>query len=194
MPLPELEQLLSQHLPSLRAFVRLRAGPVIRAKESASDLVQSVCRELIEGLDRFEFQAEGAFREWLYTTALRKIVDRQRYYLAQRRAVARELSLDDSATHLRDTELVRTYQQAFSPSAQLIAREALESIERAFDRLPAEHQEVLILNRFLGLSYAEIAARWGRGETAVRKVASRAAAKLLLQLGKQPPAPRAEHA
>ena len=38
-----IDSLLEQHLPRLRAFVRLRMGPEFRAKESASDLVQSSC-------------------------------------------------------------------------------------------------------------------------------------------------------
>ena len=36
----ELDELLLQFLPGLRAFVRLRTGPMIRARESSRDLVQ----------------------------------------------------------------------------------------------------------------------------------------------------------
>ena len=39
-----LEALLVQHLPGVEAYLRLRMGPLLRAKESASDLVQSLCR------------------------------------------------------------------------------------------------------------------------------------------------------
>ncbi|MCA8975247.1 MAG: hypothetical protein KDC98_11025, partial [Planctomycetes bacterium] len=41
------EELLVRHLPRLRAFVRLRSPFALRARESCSDLVQSVCREVI---------------------------------------------------------------------------------------------------------------------------------------------------
>ncbi len=47
-----IEALLAEHLPGLRAYVRLRMGPDLRAKESASDLVQSACCEILEHSDR----------------------------------------------------------------------------------------------------------------------------------------------
>ena len=50
-------------------------GPQLRAKESASDLVQSVCREVLGRLDRFQHGGEAGFRHWLYATALRKVRD-----------------------------------------------------------------------------------------------------------------------
>ncbi|MHC5066858.1 MAG: hypothetical protein ACYTG5_23125, partial [Planctomycetota bacterium] len=51
-----LDELLAGYLPSLRAFVRSRLRPELRLKESASDLVQSVCRELLTGETGFEFR------------------------------------------------------------------------------------------------------------------------------------------
>src|SRR5688500_18938106 len=41
------EAILAKHLPGLRAYVQLHMNPVLRARESASDLVQSACRELV---------------------------------------------------------------------------------------------------------------------------------------------------
>ena len=78
-------ELLALHLPGLRAWIRLRAGPVVRARESASDLAQSVCREVLDHLDRFAYGDEPGFRAWLYTTALRKIMNRHEYYAAEKR-------------------------------------------------------------------------------------------------------------
>ena len=40
------EELLARHLPGLRAYVRLRAGPLVRAREAESDVVQSACQAL----------------------------------------------------------------------------------------------------------------------------------------------------
>ena len=75
-----MDRLLERHLPALRAFVRLRAGPAVAEHESNSDLVQSVCREVLEGAGAFEYRGEAAFKSWLFTTALRKIVEKDRYY------------------------------------------------------------------------------------------------------------------
>ena len=57
------EALIERYLPELRAFVRLRAGELIRAHESRSDVVQSACREVLQHIERFRFTGEGAFRQ-----------------------------------------------------------------------------------------------------------------------------------
>ena len=60
-----LDALMVRYLPQLRAFVRLRAGPLVRVHESSSDLVQSVCREVIQNAERFRHPSESAFKQWL---------------------------------------------------------------------------------------------------------------------------------
>jgi DNA-directed RNA polymerase specialized sigma24 family protein len=77
------EQLLVQHLPGLRAWLRLRMGPGLRARETPDDLVQSVAREVLLGLDGFEWRGEAAFRHWLYLKAQRKLVDKARFVGAE---------------------------------------------------------------------------------------------------------------
>ena len=84
-----LDALLQHHLPRLRAFVRMRCNGAVRRQESSSDLVQSVCREVLAHADRFRHPDEEGFRRWLFTTALRKIRDRSDYYKAARRDVRR---------------------------------------------------------------------------------------------------------
>ena len=86
----DLEALLVEHLPYLRAYVRLRSNRAIRARESGTDLVQSVCREVLQGSSGFEYRGDGAFRRWLCTAALRKIVERDRAMKTQKRDVRRE--------------------------------------------------------------------------------------------------------
>src|SRR5262245_12047568 len=84
------DELLAVELPALRAFVRLRMGPALRAKESASDLVQSVCREILENAQRYQFRGEGTFRRWLFTTALRVVKNKAKYWGREKRDAARE--------------------------------------------------------------------------------------------------------
>lgn len=75
-----IERLLERHLPRLRAFVRLRAGALLRQKESHSDLVQTVCRRILEDAAKFEYRGEASFLAWLYRAALNKMWERHRYY------------------------------------------------------------------------------------------------------------------
>ena len=169
------EVLLERYLPGLRAFVRLRSDEALRARESVSDLVQSACREVLQHADRFRHADEGAFRRWLYTTALRKIQDRRQYHRAQMRDAAREQPLRSGAG---DDALLDAYGSLCTPSRELMSREAVERIERAFDRLSDDQREVICLGKLLGLPRAEVARRMGRSELAVRTLLSRALTKL----------------
>lgn len=164
-------QLLQQHLPALRAFVRLKAGPMLLAKESCSDLAQSVCREVLENADRFQFGGEPEFRKWLFTTAMRKIADRAEHWQAGKRNVCREQD------GLAEDEL-RGYAGFYTPSGQAAAREELARVEEGFARLSPEKQEVILMARLMGLSHAQIAAELGKSEVAVRSILSRALAEL----------------
>jgi RNA polymerase sigma-70 factor (ECF subfamily) len=168
------ENLLRTNLPGLRAFIRLRSDRLLRAKESVSDLVQSVCREVLTDLSSFPVATEQAFRHWLYTSALRKIIDRRKYWEAERRDVRRETRLEASG----EQQLLTSYGAFCTPSRHAEMREQVERIEAAFDDLPEDYREVITLARIVGLSHREIAERMGRNEEAVRKLLSRARARL----------------
>jgi RNA polymerase sigma-70 factor (ECF subfamily) len=171
--------LLERYLPGLRAFVRLRAGPLLRARESASDLVQSVCREVLEHVDRFQYRSEGLFKQWLFTTAARKLADRCDFVQAQRRDVRRDAPLDDAGA-----EACRSL---LTPSRELIAREEIEATERALLALDDDHREVIVLARVVGLSAKEIGEQMERSETAVRSLLHRALAELAARVERGDP-------
>ena len=181
---PSIDALLEHHLPGLRAFIRLRAGPVIRKRESESDLAQSVCREVLEHADRFQHGDEQGFKRWLYTTALRKILNRYEYYGAEKRDFGREVRLgDDNADSSGSTERLGNLYRTFStPSQHAMRREEIEQVERAFDGLREEQREVISLAHVVGLTRGEIAAQLGKSEGAVRTMLSRALAELAERL------------
>lgn len=177
-----LRTLLELHLGDLRAFVRLRAGPELRRREASSDLVQSVCREVLEHGDRFQHPNESAFRRWLFTTALRKIADRADHWHAQKRDVAREEALP-SRDKTGDAALLRCYSSFASPSQVAMAHEEIERVENAFEHLTEEQREVITLAHVVGLSRAEIAAHMQKSEGAVRVLLHRSLARLTEVLG-----------
>jgi RNA polymerase sigma-70 factor (ECF subfamily) len=177
-----IEALLASNLPRLRAYVRLRMGAQLRAKESASDLVQSACREVLSHLDRFQFGSEAGFRRWLFTTAARKIADRLDYYRAEKRAVEREAGTLDP-----DADLGALYADFLTPSADLDMKEAVARLEAAFDRLSDEHREVITLSRLVGLSHREVGAAMGRSEPASRMLLFRALSHLAAELDPREP-------
>lgn len=171
------ETLLQQYLPGLRAFIRLRVGAEIRAKESSSDIAQSVCRELFEGVGKFRWEGEAAFRAWLYTAALRKLADRVEHYRAQKRDVAREMSPEMLRAN-SEASVWDCYQTISTPSGHAIAREQAQRIEKAFESLTEEEREVVTLARVAGLSRAEIGQQIGKSEGAVRVILHRALAQV----------------
>jgi RNA polymerase sigma-70 factor (ECF subfamily) len=170
-----LDELVVRHVDGLRAFVRLRVGAELRARESNSDLVQSVCREVLQDARRFQHPSEGAFKSWLYTTALRKIADRVEHWRTLKRDTGREERFASEAT---DGALLGIYHSISTPSQHAVAAEERERIERAFEQLSEEQREVIVLARVAGLSRAEIAVQTNRSEGAVRVLLHRALARL----------------
>ncbi len=174
-----LETLLEKHLPALRAYIRVRAGSIVRQRESCSDLVQSVCREVLEHADRFQHPSESAFRRWLFTTALRKIIDRRAYHVSEKRDPDREQRPADEAAH---QALLEAYGSFCTPSNGAVVQEEYARIEVAMDQLTEEQREVVTLAHLVGLSRAEIAEHLGKSEGAVRTILYRALARLAVLL------------
>ncbi len=176
-----LEALLERHLPELRAYIQNRAGRLVRAHESQSDLVQSVCREILQYSERFQHPGEGAFRRWLFTTALRKLSHRRDFLNAERRDVGR---VEDAQRFgSQDSALENAFVAHTPPDHEVLLREEMERLERALASLTAEYREVILLARVEGLSRAEVAARMQRSEGSVRMLLHRALAALAVELG-----------
>ena len=178
--------LLGAHLPGLRAFVRRHLGSRIRRRETSMDLVNSVCREALQGLPRFEYRGPDSFRNWLFRQAENKIKDRGRYWNRERRTASREAGslTSPSGPSRREAPLAVAdpLQVLWTPSRHACAREELTRVERAFQHLPADYREVIVLARLRGLPQTEIARRMGRSHAATRTLLSRALARLATRL------------
>ena len=181
----EIEELLEQHLPALRAFVRLRMGPTLRSKESASDLVQSACREVLENADRYQFQGDENFKRWLFTTALRVVKNKAKYWQREKRDAGREVRQRARSTSFGSgASFSDCYRSLITPSRDALAKEEVERFEQAFESLAEEYREVISLSRIVGLSHKEIGEQMNRSEAATRQLLHRALAALALSLGR----------
>lgn len=180
---PAMDELLDRYLPGLHGFVRLRAGRMLLGRESSSDLVQSVCREVLQHADRYQHGGEVGFKRWLYKTALRKIARRYEFYNAQKREAGREVPAHGPATSQDDAMgLLDGYGSFCTPSRQVMAGEEVDRIEQAFAGLPEDYREVILLSRLMGLSRKEIAEEMDRTEASVRSLLTRALATLAGEL------------
>ncbi|TAH34900.1 MAG: sigma-70 family RNA polymerase sigma factor [Planctomycetota bacterium] len=164
-----MHELLLRHLPGLERFLARNAGDLIAAKESRSDLAQSVCREVLERLatDRLQFRSEPEFRHWLYEAALFKLRNRHRYYRARKRDAAAERS--GAASAPADTT---------GPGSKVRRREQQERLAAALQLLPEPEREIVRLAHLEGLAHAAIAERLGITESHSRTRLARALAKL----------------
>jgi RNA polymerase sigma-70 factor (ECF subfamily) len=171
-------ELLERHLPALRKYVRERISPALLAKESTSDVVQSVCRELLSGFDTFEYRGEAQFCGWLHQAALRKLVEHLRRLTASKRDGGAAFTL--SAAEL--AELNQLEAQFASPSHEAMRREELAALEGGLARLSESDRAIIRMAHLEGLSHAEIAQHLGCREAASRKQLSRALARLARKL------------
>ena len=160
------QRLIERYQPRLHAFVRLRLGDRIRAREATVDVVQSVCGELLSAAPRFEFRGEERFRDWLFTAALNKIRDKQRFHGRDKRDAAREQDYDDGCLAHAASYL--------TPSVDAIGRETAEALAATLAELSEEHRQVITLARIVQLRHEVIAESMGRSEAAVRQLLVRA--------------------
>jgi RNA polymerase sigma factor (sigma-70 family) len=181
------DALLERHLESLRGFIDRHTGRLLRCRESRSDLVQSVCREVLERADRFRHRGEARFRNWLYATAARKIKNRIRYFRAERRNGEREVRLAEALRSTWDRNLPPPRQRLRTPSQDAVMQENLEKLQRALMRLTVDQRNAILWSRFAGVSGAELARLLGRSEGATRTLLSRALAMLADHLGENDP-------
>ena len=169
---------LQEYLPRLRAFVRARLDPELRRRESDSDVVQSVCRELLEHPDSFEYRGESQFRGWLFTAALNKVRQKVRFHHQPRRSVQREDRTDSSFAPVDP-------HSSMQPSQAALAHERVAILEAALDVMSESDREVIALARLAGLPIGEVAARLHKNVEAARKQLGRALVRLTAELDRR---------
>jgi len=179
-----LSDLLARHLPMLEAYFRLKTGPALLAHESVSDLVQSVCLDVLSELGGFEYRGEAEFRAWLVKHARSKLSERWRYWQRAKRAQDRVRFASDRSSGASLEELLACF---LTPSRNAIGKEELHRLETALERLPEEMREAILLRRIVSLPYTEIAKILGKNEGAVRNLVYRGTARVALQLDPSPP-------
>jgi RNA polymerase sigma factor (sigma-70 family) len=171
-----LDSLFARSLPPLVAFIRARSGKAIAARESATDIAQSVFREVLQEADRIELLGEGAFRNWLYMQATRKVFDRAKFHGRDRRDISKEVALPAACPDA--DALLGCYATIASPSRHAAAREELARFEAAVQDLPDNQRDAVTMSRLMGLAYDQVGQQMGLTEAAVRGLVARGLARL----------------
>ena len=153
------------HLPALRAF----ALSLTRNSAAADDMVQDTVVKAWTNMDKFK--RDTNLRAWLFT------ILRNTYY-SSRRKLNREVADVDGA-----------FTGSLSVKPDHDGRMQLADFRKAFETLPDEQREALILVGASGFSYEEAAGMCGVAVGTIKSRANRGRARLaeLLQLGENEP-------
>jgi len=165
------EALLVRYLPDLVEYVDRRAVRWLQQRESANDLAQSVCREVLSRLrdGRFAFQGEPQFRQWLYRAAVMKLIERTRRGGA---------SVRDARLEVSESQAPAPADHGPTPSEHAMFHEELDRFRSAFAALAPRSQEIIALKLIDGLSHREIGDKLGVNESHSRVLLARALAEL----------------
>lgn len=131
---------------------------------AAEDLTQDTFLKAFEA--RRSYAARGALSSWLYTIARNLVRDRARFN-RDRKVVP--LDVRDSGG---DVPVLKD--SAPGPEEVALSRRGVAWVKEALGRLPEAQKEVLILSRFHGMTYNQIAEIVGASPEAVKQKAYRA--------------------
>jgi RNA polymerase sigma-70 factor (ECF subfamily) len=143
---------------------------VVGRVDEAEDLVQDVFLRVYRA--RATYEPTARFSTWLFTIANNLAMNHLR---SRGRHPARVLSASPPGA---STSALLPVDQLASPeasaSAQMRKAELAEVVRQALDALGEDQKMAVLLNKFEGLAYAEIAQVMGRSEEAVKSLLARA--------------------
>ena len=144
------DALFERHGAAVHAYL----SRLVSSSVAAEDLMQATFLSLVRGRGRFHPAIR--FRPWLYAIATNAARDHYRRGRREQLTEKGEFPADAATVdpEARDAGLERR-------------------VRSALQQLPPQQREVILLNRFEGLSMAEIAAAVGATETAVKVRAHR---------------------
>jgi RNA polymerase sigma-70 factor (ECF subfamily) len=150
-------------------MVAARLDPRLASRVDPSDIVQEAFVEAVKQLPGYIQKPAIPLYPWLRQLAANRLAAAyQRHLHAQRRSVAREVSLDlglsSASVALLADRLVSTQT---TPSRELGRKELERQVREALSRLPLIDREVLILRFVEQLSSQETAAILGISAEAV---------------------------
>jgi len=155
-----------------RRLVRL-CQRLLQDPEEARDAAQEVFLKAYRKAG--SWKPQGQVYTWLYRIAVNHCLNRLR-----RRKIVQFFSLTGKKSPEGDEEMpVDPADQAPDPAQQLAARERWRDTRRLIDGLPPSQRAVLVLAKFEGLSYRQIAETLDITESAVESRLFRAMRRLL---------------
>jgi RNA polymerase sigma-70 factor (ECF subfamily) len=151
----------------------------LRPKAGASDLVQDTFVEAHQDFSHFHGTSERELLAWLTKILIHRLSNNvRRFRGTSKRDVEREVSLEVGC----DVEEVSLARPVAPPVQAIIARDEIDRLRTALDRLPKPMRDVLVLRTWERHTFVAIAARLDGTPDSVRKLWGRAVRRLQAKL------------
>jgi RNA polymerase sigma-70 factor, ECF subfamily len=165
--------LLERYRSPLHAAAAAALPPELKAKLSASDLVQRTFLDAQRRLDAFQGESPEMLAAWLRAALLNKLRDELRRFSSPGRTAAAEVSLDADSRMRKGLA-----SESSGPFEKASRAEEQERLSACLAGLPPNYQEAILLRHRDNLSFGEMALRLTLSENAARKLWVRAIAEL----------------
>ena len=184
-----LARLVELHLPWLRQQVDRRLGPALRQQGEVDDYLQDAMLDFLRDAPRFVVRDSAQFRALLARVLENTLRDRNDWFRAKRRDLARKASLPTDSVLALDPAL----QRSTTPSRDATRNEVRDWVRLGLELLEAEDRKIILLREYEDRSFVDIGTELGMTANAVRMRWVRAVARLAevmkeLRSGSVPPA------
>lgn len=149
----DLDDIIKQQTPRLRAFVRGR----VSNREDADDIVQDTLYQLVRTIRMLE-NPIGQVTAWLYTVAHNLIVNHDK---KQREEAWPETYGTDDDNYLGDLSEIMITDDRENPDIRLLRKMVWQELDKAMAELPTEQRQALQMTEVDGLSVKAAAERMG---------------------------------
>lgn len=159
------EELFSRYQPRLFQYLRHLLGDPAQAEDVVQTLFLRIHRA------RATYRPRAQFSTWVYTIARNLVRD-----VWARKTVEKRHEVINTATREEGTLSAAEMDSmtAHTPEALLLQKQTVAPLQQALLALPPEAREVIVLSKFEGLSFAQIAAILGCSVSAAKVRAFRA--------------------
>jgi len=143
-----LEELFRRYSKSLYQYIYRH----LLNEETALDLVQETFLRVFN--HRKDYRPTSKFSYWIYRIAKNLCVDEKRRYWTRNVSSSSAIMTDDESL----SDFIEMQPTTLPDSAELVHRREMEEIIReAIESLSEEQRDVMIMHKYQGLSYKEIA-------------------------------------
>ena len=165
-----LGQLVESYRSYLLSLANRELPTVLRAKVSASDIVQDTVLHACREFPQFSGRTGGELAAWLRQILRNNLIDARRLYQgSQKRQVSREAQ-HWPADSSQDAVWPVASSRENSPSTYAVSHEETQRLERALRRLSDSHRTVVLLRNRDGLSFPAIAQHMGRSAGSLAQI------------------------